>query len=166
MLVRDEHLRDQDAKPRLKRKFAQDTVPEAPTPSVDSNAETPATESSATPIGDSENDTGASSSGTIESEEGTDEGEFAGMARNMERMVADDEDFGLPSLPDEDGISITIKELFDFDNREWIRLHIETASRSLDEEVELTELIDIGGVSADGGTVGLDVIAEAVLGAF
>lgn len=160
MLVRDEHIRSGESKQRLKRKFGDSTS--------DSNTTTPPVAAPApSSVTEPENPTAE-----LESEEpepaidpnlSGEQGEFASMASEMVQMLHQDEDpVDIPSLP-EGNISIKIAELFDFSKDEWGHSHIQIARNSLNEEVELSELVDKG---ADGETIELDAVTEAVLGNF
>jgi hypothetical protein len=55
------------------------------------------------------------------------------------------------------------KMLFDFTKKSWIPLHELTASRSLDEELELYELLDLDAPGEEGINVEIDHTLESVL---
>jgi len=70
---------------------------------------------------------------------------------------ADDAD-GITSI-----ISIKIADLFNFTNRAWIPMHERSASRSLDEELELYELLDVDAPGDDDINVEIDPALDSLL---
>ena len=60
-------------------------------------------------------------------------------------------------------LSIKINELFDFTQRSWISPHERSASRSLNEELELYELLDLDAAGEEGVDVEINHTLDSIL---
>ncbi|KDQ23516.1 hypothetical protein PLEOSDRAFT_1049064, partial [Pleurotus ostreatus PC15] len=130
MHIRDEHLRG-GTKERLKRFFGerktQDTGP--PLPPLPQGP-TPIPAQLHPPI--------------IPAIDGVAD-EFTEIATSFMLMLDDDDDDETLEFPSK--ISIKLSDLFDYRSTHWTEIHRRSASRTLDEELELYELVDL---DADG----------------
>lgn len=135
MHIRDEH-RAQNAKACLKRKFGREgpnPVTEQPMTSATSfqaisdiasvDAHTPA-----------DPDDNATTNHTVAAD-------LREMAHSFTQMVSNDEDAEPVRFPSK--ISISIIELFDFTMSSWVERYERNAHRSLEDELEFYELIDL-----------------------
>lgn len=138
MHLRDEHVR-KDVKERLKRHFGvsaqSNTAPTIPSQSSSSSS--------------------ASVSDEPQRRDST-PNTMREIARSLERMVESDAD--LPSsAPSQSAISEPLSNLFDLNTTYWTERHKRSSVRSLDEELELYECLDL---DADGEEADLDDVAE------
>lgn len=84
--------------------------------------------------------------------------EFNHLTGSFARQAGEDDDDGDGRMPSV--IEIKIVKLFDFTKKSWIPSHERSASRSLDEELELYELLDL---DAPGVNVEIDHALDSVL---
>ena len=87
--------------------------------------------------------------------------EFNHITETFARQTGEDDDDGdgqMPSL-----ISIEITKLFNFTNKSWIPSHECSASQSLDEELELYELLDFDAPGEEDINVEIDNALNSVL---
>lgn len=157
MHIRDEH-RAQNAKARLKRKFGREgpnPVTEQPMTSATSfqaisdiasvDAHTPA-----------DPDDNATTNHTVAAD-------LREMAHSFTQMVSNDEDAEPVRFPSK--ISISIIELFDFTMSSWVERYERNAHRSLEDELEFYELIDLDaeGEEDDTNFSSIDETLETIL---
>jgi len=148
MHIRDGHVRDGEIKQRMKRFFgAQSTAPVAPQAASTTHIlQQPSTSVSPSTAememdGAIEIDPGLLQSQapvTVTADDATNEfNHITGLFARQTREDDDDGDGQMPSVISE------IAKLFNFTNKSWIPSHERSASRSLDEELELYELLDL-----------------------
>ncbi|KAH9068124.1 hypothetical protein EDB83DRAFT_2518857 [Lactarius deliciosus] len=75
----------------------------------------------------------------------------------------DDDDDGGEQMYSSEGISIKIAQLFNFQNRNWIPANKRSASRRLDEELELYELFDLDAQGEEDMDIKIDHTLDSVL---
>ena len=87
--------------------------------------------------------------------------EFNRLTSSFGRQASNNDNDGDGQMPSK--ISIRIADLFDFTNTGWISLHERSASQSLDEELELYELIDTDAPGYDDVNMEIDPVLKSVL---
>ena len=138
MHVRDEHMRRGTAS-RLKRFFGTKPNPD------NASDPPPATPAEADRDMDLET-TNDPSIRTIPTDINADNDKFQDITQSFIHMVDDDVDIdSILAASSSLVISIKISDLFDFNRRHWIANQERSASHSLDEEMELYELLDLDG---------------------
>ena len=163
MHIRDEHLRNGKVKDRMKRLFGRAQEPQTGTPwahPVPRQLPTQTTLATNEPEMDIDDATPVEIDPESLSQDGV-AGEFNQIIESFGRLARDDEDDGIEEMPSL--ISITIANLFNFGNRDWIPQHERTASRSLDEELELYELVDLDAQGEEDVDVEMDNSLQSVL---
>ena len=138
MHIRDEHLHAGETKERMKRFFGK--ASDAPTPSGQPIVVAPPLTTDATEADDNDNTTlmDIDPPDPVLQPQETLADEFNMLTSSFSRQASNDGEDGdrVPSV-----ISIKIANLFDLKNRGWIPAHERTASRSLNEELQLYELL-------------------------
>ena len=88
--------------------------------------------------------------------------EFQEITQSFMQMVDDDVD--IDSIPAaSSSITIKISDLFDFNRRHWIAEQERSASRSLDEEMELYELLDLDAAGEEDMDAPVDDTVNSLL---
>jgi hAT family C-terminal dimerisation region len=165
MHIRDEHLRNSKTKNRMKRFFGAKTstssvppvstvpqVPQQPSTSASTSPPTSKTETDCTtqmevdPISQSPDDV---------------INKFNHITGSFTRQAGGDDDDGDGQMPSV--ISIEIANLFDFTKTSWIPSHERSASRSLEEELELYELLDLDAPGEEDINLEIDHALDSVL---
>jgi hypothetical protein len=161
MHIRDEHVRDGESKQRMKRFFgAKSSAPSAAPASTTGGEphipqQPPSTETEMDenmmeidpelqPPGDSDATN-----------------EFNNITELFAKQTGQDDGDGDGRMPSV--ISIKISELFNFTNKSWIPAQERSASRSLDEELELYELLDLDAPGEEGIDIEIDHTLDSVL---
>jgi hypothetical protein len=179
MHIRDEHVHDGEMKKRVKRFFgnsshstnAASTLPLAPhasTPqSPDTTLEPPAQPlSSAMDNENHEMDIDPAMLQLEAPDSASDSpdharNDFSHIVESFTRLAEGDEDKGDVQMPSH--ISIEICKLFDFNKSHWVSMHERSASRSLDEELELYELLDMDAPGEEDVNLEVDNTLDSVL---
>jgi len=159
MHIRDEHLRAGETKKRMKRFFGREHT----TASAQAHSQEPITLAPPlTTTDDAEADDFAMDIDPVlpQSEAGS-ANEFNILTSSFASQASRDDDDGDGQMPSV--ISIKIADLFDFTNRTWIGLHERSTSRSLDEELELYELLDADAPGDSDINVEIDPALDSVL---
>jgi hypothetical protein len=86
---------------------------------------------------------------------------FGCIVESFARLAEGDQDEGDVRVPSH--ISSPICELFDFKKNHWVSLHERSASRSLDEELEFYELLDLGAPGDEDVNLDVDSTLDSVL---
>jgi len=161
MHIRDEHLRAGETKERMKRFFGKANAAPAPTPSAQPIVVAPPLTTNETEVGDDATLMDIDPALQQQSQDNDNlANEFNLLTSSFSRQAsgdADDAD-GITSI-----ISIKIADLFNFTNRAWIPMHERSASRSLDEELELYELLDVDAPGDDDINVEIDPALDSLL---
>ncbi|KAH9015498.1 hypothetical protein EDB84DRAFT_1567672 [Lactarius hengduanensis] len=89
-----------------------------------------------------------------------DTNEFNRITDSFGRQSDYDNDDGNGEMPST--ISMTIVDLFDHTEKNWISLHERSASRSLNEELELYELLNLDPTGAEGVDVEIDHALDSI----
>ena len=89
--------------------------------------------------------------------------QFNHITESFGRQASSDDNDGGPAMDEELPSTISITELFDFMQRAWILPHEHSMSRSLHEELELYELIDLDGTGEGSVDVEIDHVLESIL---
>ena len=87
--------------------------------------------------------------------------QFNKLTSSFGRQAAGDDNDRDGQMPSE--ISIKIEDLFNFTNTGWVAVHERSASQSLDEELELYELLDTDAPGHDDINVEIDPALDSVL---
>ena len=155
--IQDEHLRAGETKKRMKRFFGNAST----VPSTQALAQQPITPVPLLADETESDDAMAIDLPLQQSQDGfTDE--FNRLTSSFGRQASgDDNDGGDGGMPSE--ISIKIADLFDFVNRDWIGLHKRSASRSLAQELELYELLDMDAPGDNDVNVEMDPALDSIL---
>jgi hypothetical protein len=158
MHICDEHLRTGETKQRMKRFFGK--ANDAPTPSAQPVSLTPPLATIETEADVNVTPMDMDIDPTLEQSQDSLSNEFNLLTSSFGRQASGDGDDGdgLPS-----SISTKITELFDFNNQAWISLNDRSASRSLEEELELYELIDKDAGGADDINIEIDPALDSLL---
>lgn len=177
MHIRDEHVRDGETKRRMKRFFGTKVNPSQPEtapshgiptagvsqvfpipqlPSCSNFQVTPPPERDAMEIDPSEPD-----SESLAPRPDDVINEFNNITGSFVEQVGGDNDDGDGRMPSD--ISVEIANLFDFTKKSWIPLHERTASRSLDEELELYELLDLDAPGEEDINIEIDHALDSIL---
>lgn len=167
MHIRDEHLRNGETKARMKRFFGQRSQDsQTSAPSVQPVSQQPST-SAPPPPDETETDNTtqmdidpAILQSESESLGGVDD-EFNRITGSFGRQASGDDNDGIGEMPSV--ISIEIAELFNFANRAWISQQERTTSRSLDEELELYELLDLDAAGEEDFNIEIDHTLDSLL---
>ena len=157
MHIHDEHLRSGETKERMKRFFGK--ASNAPTPSGQPIVVAPPLTTDATEADDNDNATLMDIDPVLQPQE-TLADEFNMLTSSFSRQASNDGEDGdrVPSV-----ISIKIANLFDLKNRGWIPAHERTASRSLNEELQLYELLDKDAPGEEDMNVEIDPALDSLL---
>jgi hypothetical protein len=150
MHIRDEHVRDGEIKQRMKRFFGATTAPSAAPVSSSTVPHVPQQPTTSAPsTAETETDVAMEIDPELQNLQSPDDGtdEFNQITELFARQTRADEDDGDGQMPSV--ISIEIAKLFNFMNKSWIPSHERSASRSLDEELELYELLDLDAPGED-----------------
>ena len=175
MHIRDEHVRDGETKKRMKRFFGTKTNPTQPGPETTSHATTnivlqailpqPPSIATLSPEVEGDDDLGGMEidPALLVPSGSPDDviNEFNLITGSFSRQVGGDEDDGEGRMPSD--IMIKIADLFDFTKKFWISSHERTASRSLDEELELYELLDMDAPGEEDINIEIDHTLDSVL---
>lgn len=160
LFLRDEHLKQEAERKRAKRQTTSHGVTAPPRPQPQS---TPSASTSALPSSETHAATGLSAppvatvtdgspdtvddeieDGNVDSTRETTSRRlntvFANMTRASEEMEAEDLD---PAAPPPTSVKVLLKNLFDFSNAYWVRADARISKRSLDNELELYQLLDL-----------------------
>ena len=173
MHIRDEHVCDGETKKHMKRFFGKQ--PETTSHSVGASAPqaattpqvSPTTPSTFTSLPEGDDlDTMRIDPALLPSESLADDiiNEFNNITGSFARQVEGDDEGKLegqtqvPSV-----IKIEISKLFDFTKKSWIPSHERTAFRSLDEELELYELLDLDAPGEEDINIEIDRTLDSIL---
>jgi hAT family C-terminal dimerisation region len=180
MHIRDEHIRDGETKARMKRFFGGASATSSAAPPSESAAVIPQ-------LGLQAPDTFAPlephTSGTDNSDmdidpvilqasdstrtslssrnESSDANEFGSIVESFAKLVEGDEDDADVELSFH--VSTEICQLFDFRRDHWVSLHERSATRSLDEELELYELLDLDAAGEADDSLEIDHTLDSIL---
>ncbi|KZT20928.1 hypothetical protein NEOLEDRAFT_1158419 [Neolentinus lepideus HHB14362 ss-1] len=163
MHLRDEHIQNDAVSQCLKRHFggprpSQEAATTDQAPSVPPN--TPGVVPAA-----AEQSSGLSGAASDPELEHGEANTLANISTTLSQMVEEDEDQDDVSTPSQ--ISQSLRELFDFSVQYWVDAHTLKPRRTLDDELELYQLLDMdadGEVDGEvGGEFALDDAAGAVL---
>ena len=159
MHIRDEHLNNGETKQRMKRFYgnrSQTNAPlEEPVSQHPISASLPTNETEIDDVMDIDPVLWWSSDGVTD--------QFNHITESFGRQASSDDNDGGPAMDEELPSTISIAELFDFTQRAWILPHERSASRSLHEELELYELIDLDGTGEGSVDVEIDHVLESIL---
>lgn len=158
MHIRDEHVRDGETKKRMKRFFGTRTNPSQP----ETSNHGPSQPSTSTSLPDDSDEMEIDPALLSTSRDDSDVvNEFNRITGSFARQLGGDDDDGEGQMPSE--ITIEIAKLFDFTKKFWIPSHERTASRSLDEELELYELLDLDAPGEEDINIAIDHTLDSVL---
>jgi hypothetical protein len=163
MHIRDEHVRDGEIKQRMKRFFGAKTSAPSAAPAstiIPRVPQQPSTSPASPSTAEMETD-GAMEIDPELPSPGDASNEFNHITGSFARQTGEDDDDGDGQMPSV--ISIEIAKLFDFTNKSWIPSHERSASRSLDEELELYELLDLDAPGEEDINVEIDHALDSVL---
>ena len=159
MHIRDEHLRAGETKRAMKRFFGKANAP--PTPSAQPIVPTPPLVANETEADDNAMpmDLDIIDPALQPSQDSLSD-EFNLLTSSFGRQASGDGD-DADGLPSE--IITKITDLFDFTNQAWIALNERSASRSLDEELKLYELLDEDAPGVDDINIEIDPALDSLL---
>ena len=160
MHIRDEHVHEGEMKKCLKRVFgAAETAPGTSPPSVP-QVSTTAPEPSMLPPAP-ETDVEMELDPAILRASDDARNDFGRIVESFARLAEGDQDEGDVRMPSH--ISSPICELFDFKKNHWVSLHERSASRSLDEELEFYELLNLDAPGDEDVNLDVDSTLDSVL---
>ena len=87
--------------------------------------------------------------------------DFSQILESFTKLVEGDQDDGEAHMPSQ--ITITVCELFNFENNNWVLPHKCSASCSLDEELELYELLDLDAPGDEDVHLEVDEVLDSIL---
>ncbi|KAH9023573.1 hypothetical protein EDB83DRAFT_2527307 [Lactarius deliciosus] len=153
MHIRDEHVRSGDTKQRMKRFYGTTSQASASSGQLESLL-TP-------PLDDGAEDVAMDIDPVLQQLSDGDTDDFNRITETFSRQAdRDNDDDGDSQIPST--ISITIADLFDHTEKNWISLHERSASRSLNEELELYELLNSDPIGAEGVDVEIDHALDSI----
>ena len=157
MHIRDEHLRAGETKKAMKRFFGKANAPPTPSQPIIPTSPLVANE---TEVDDNTVPMDLDIDPALQPSQDSLSDEFNVLTSSFGRQASGDgdDDDGLPS-----SITTKIAELFDFTNQAWIALNERSASRSLDEELKLYELLDEDAPGADDINIEIDPALDSLL---
>jgi hypothetical protein len=159
MHIRDGHMCNGRVKERMKRFFGKEKESQTNTPLAD-----PVSQQPSTPPPPPTDEMGMDIATEIDPDlpsQGGIADEFNQITESFGRQASGDDNDGSEGMPSV--ISIEIAQLFDFTNRAWIPSHERSASRSLDEELELYELLDLDAPGEEDIDVEIDHALDSIL---
>jgi hypothetical protein len=169
MHIRDEHVHDGEIKQCMKCFFgAKTSAPSMAPASTSTVPQVPPSQqpsTSVTSTAETEMDLGVMhvnqelQSQSPDNSDATNE--FNHITESFARQTGEDDDDGDVRMPSVISIEITV--LFNFTNKSWIPSHERSASRSLDEELELYELLDLDAPGEEDINVEIDNALDSVL---
>ena len=93
--------------------------------------------------------------------ESNDANEFGRIVESFTKLVEGDKDDA--DVASSFHISTEICQLFDFRRDHWVSLHERSATRSLDEELELYELLDLDATGEADDNLDIDHTLDSIL---
>ena len=168
MHIRDEHVRSKETKERMKRFFGATTATttnaastSAPSP-VDlqppATLEQPLVSATDSEIMDLDLDPSLDPA-ILQASDDT-RNDFGRVVDSFVRLTKGDEDNEDTQTSE---MTIQICQLFDFGSSHWVSQHERSASRSLDEELELYELLDMDAAGEEDVNLEIDHTLDSVL---
>ncbi len=162
MHIQDEHLRNGKTKEHMKRFFgrSQTSAPLAQPVSQHTSVSAPP------PTDETEMDSAMDINPVLQQPSELID-KFNHITELFGRLASGDDDDGGEQMPsanqDKDQVSIAIADLFNFTNRIWIPAHERSTSWSLDEELELYELLDLDVPGEEDVNVEFDHALDSML---